>query len=184
MKESTEKIKIRIAGNFEEHFLHFGFKKTTVDEVAKEMGMSKKTIYKHFSSKDDIFYFIITRLAKSRRLMIEKKLKGIDSAWDRLETMIGINISEFKKIMKMRQTEIQERFQNEIAAKAFREAFYELLSDIVEEGMRQGEFRVCDKDMTIHYIQALTGETVNLIRDNTNPKADEYLICTLKKILK
>jgi len=183
LKDTTEKLKVLIAGNFEEHFLHFGFKKTTVDEVAAEMGISKKTIYKHFSSKEDIFYFIISRLAQSRKLLIEKKLVNIDSAWERLETMIKINLAEFRKLMKSRQTDIQDRFQSEIANKAFREAFYEMLSDIIEEGVSQGEFTVCEHALTIRYIQALMSETVTTVREDLDSNAGDILICTLKKIL-
>ena len=33
----------------------FGFKKTTVDEIAKEARISKRTIYGHFKNKEDLF---------------------------------------------------------------------------------------------------------------------------------
>lgn len=183
MKDSTEKLKVRIAGNFEQHFLHFGFKKTTVDEVAAEMGMSKKTIYKHFSSKEDIYFFIVSRLAEGRKLLIEKKLVGIDSAMERLETMIRINLYEFRKIMQTKKKAVQDRYQGEIATKAFREAFYEMLSDIINEGVNKGEFTICEQEITIRYIQALIAETVNTIREDLDSNADEILVCTLKKIL-
>lgn len=183
MKNNTEKLKVRIAGNFEQHFLHFGFKKTTVDEVAAEMGMSKKTIYKHFNSKEDIYYFIVSRLAQGRKLLIEKKLIGIDSAMERLETMIRINLYEFRKIMQTKDKAIQDRYQGDIASKAFREAFYEMLSDIVNEGVKKEEFSICEQAITIRYIQALISETVNTIREDIDSNADDILICTLKKIL-
>ncbi|WGH74349.1 TetR/AcrR family transcriptional regulator [Tenacibaculum tangerinum] len=34
-----------------ELFLTLGFKSTTMDDIAKELGMSKKTVYKYFSNK-------------------------------------------------------------------------------------------------------------------------------------
>src|SRR6187401_3221708 len=43
-----EKI-IKKAG---ELFLKVGFKSITMDDIAKEMGISKKTIYKHFENKE------------------------------------------------------------------------------------------------------------------------------------
>ena len=33
-------------------FLTLGFKSVTMDEIATEMGISKKTIYKYFSNKE------------------------------------------------------------------------------------------------------------------------------------
>jgi AcrR family transcriptional regulator len=38
----------------QEYFLHNGFYKTSMDEIASSLRMSKKTIYKYFSSKDDL----------------------------------------------------------------------------------------------------------------------------------
>src|SRR6478609_7501874 len=43
-----EKI-IKKAG---ELFLKVGFKSITMDDIAREMGISKKTIYKHFENKE------------------------------------------------------------------------------------------------------------------------------------
>lgn len=35
-------------------FVNHGFKSITMDDIAKEMGISKKTIYQHFESKNDL----------------------------------------------------------------------------------------------------------------------------------
>lgn len=37
-----------------ETFLKFGFKSVTMDDIANEMGISKKTIYKYFSNKEEL----------------------------------------------------------------------------------------------------------------------------------
>jgi len=36
-------------------FLHYGFKKTTMDEIASQVGISKGALYLHFKSKEQIF---------------------------------------------------------------------------------------------------------------------------------
>jgi len=50
-----------------------GFSKVTVDEIAEDLGMSKKTIYKFFPSKEDIMLGIL-RMTMRR---IEKQVVGI-----------------------------------------------------------------------------------------------------------
>ena len=45
-----EKI-LDTAGNM---FLNYGFKSVTMDDIANEMGISKKTIYKSFENKVDL----------------------------------------------------------------------------------------------------------------------------------
>lgn len=182
MKENIKK-KIEIAEAFEKHFRHFGFKKTVVDDVAAELGVSKKTIYNNFDSKEDIFYFIISRKAEARRAMIEKKIMHVKSAKAKMEEMITINFTEFKKIHKRKIKAFEDRFQTEIAVGAFRQAFNRMVSDIVSEGVENNEFDVCDHDMTVRYIQALITESFKSIREGSSMNPEETLICTINKIL-
>jgi AcrR family transcriptional regulator len=181
--ENNLKQKIRIAAVFEKHFMHFGYKKTTVDDVALELGISKKTIYKYFQSKTDIFYFIISRHSEERRRMIEKKLQNITTAAGKLESMIEINISEFRKIWKKRKHEFIDRFQSEIASEAFREAFSQIISDIIDEGVKQGEFVVSDHDLTIRYIHALTAETIKIIQADPASRPEKELVAAIHRLL-
>ena len=37
-----------------ELYKKFGFKSITVDDLARAMGISKKTLYEHFENKDEI----------------------------------------------------------------------------------------------------------------------------------
>ncbi len=44
-----------------ELFFKFGIKRITMDDVAKELGMSKKTIYLYFKEKDDLINSMVSR---------------------------------------------------------------------------------------------------------------------------
>lgn len=48
----TEMMKEKIINKAKEMFLRLGFKSITMDDIASEIGISKKTIYKYFSNKD------------------------------------------------------------------------------------------------------------------------------------
>ena len=43
-------------------FLKHGFKSVTMDDIALEMGISKKTIYKYFKNKKELIKIVITQL--------------------------------------------------------------------------------------------------------------------------
>ena len=47
MKETVLKKSLEL-------FIRNGFKTVTMDDIAKELGISKKTIYLHFSAKDEL----------------------------------------------------------------------------------------------------------------------------------
>jgi TetR/AcrR family transcriptional regulator, cholesterol catabolism regulator len=52
-------VKERILEKSQELFFRYGIKTVTMDDVAKEVGISKKTIYQHFSDKDSIVYAVV-----------------------------------------------------------------------------------------------------------------------------
>lgn len=183
MDKDINQQRERIAQAFENHFRHFGFKKTTVDDVAEEMSISKKTIYKYFRSKNEIFYYVISRKALTRRQMIESKISDMGSAWEKMETMIRINFQEFRKVHKKRMGHLDEQFRADIAAGAFRETFLNLVLDIIYEGKENGEFEVCDEEMTVAFIQAMIIEAVRIIRNDDKSAPEDILICNIRKIL-
>lgn len=74
MKELTENLKI--LEFCETYFMRHGFHKTTMDEIAKELRISKKTIYKHFSSKDDLVRAVFIRIRNDLSNQIETIING------------------------------------------------------------------------------------------------------------
>lgn len=58
---STEsEVRARIIAGARKHFFAHGFRNVTMDDIARELGMSKKTLYAHFSSKPDLLEAAIT----------------------------------------------------------------------------------------------------------------------------
>ena len=52
--ETDIEIRNRLLAAARDEFFKFGFSKVTIDEIATKMGMSKKTVYKYFDSKEAI----------------------------------------------------------------------------------------------------------------------------------
>jgi AcrR family transcriptional regulator len=70
MGEVTEKEKILFFTHAK--FITEGFYKTTMDEIAKDLQMSKKTIYKHFESKEALLDSVCdVRIAMIKEFMDE-----------------------------------------------------------------------------------------------------------------
>ena len=72
-KSGESPARNRIVAGARRHFLSEGFRNVTMDDLAEELGMSKKTLYAHFTSK--------TELVKA--VMIEK----LDQAESELEAI-------------------------------------------------------------------------------------------------
>ena len=70
--EFKKKMKDKIINKAKEMFLKLGFKSITMDDIACEMCISKKTIYKYFSNKDILIEESIQMVHKEINETIDK----------------------------------------------------------------------------------------------------------------
>ena len=56
---------IRILAGAEELFSRFGIKNVTMDEIARHLGMSKKTIYLHYIDKNKLVQEVVNRMIQA-----------------------------------------------------------------------------------------------------------------------
>lgn len=54
-----DQLRSRILLTAEKLFQQFGFHKVTMDEIVYELGISKKTLYQHFSSKEELVLSVV-----------------------------------------------------------------------------------------------------------------------------
>lgn len=64
-KSFYEERELRILAAANDLFVHYGYDKTTVSDIASRAGVSKGTIYLHFESKDALLEGLIIREMKS-----------------------------------------------------------------------------------------------------------------------
>lgn len=65
----------RILDAAAELVLRWGYDKTTIDDVAREAGVAKGTIYLHWKSRQELFF---TLLRRERRAMVTDMRRGIE----------------------------------------------------------------------------------------------------------
>lgn len=62
-------IKEKILKGAEELFFKYGIKNITMDEVARHLGMSKKTLYQYFKDKDEMVHsLILDKIEEDKRI--------------------------------------------------------------------------------------------------------------------
>ncbi|MFA9198571.1 MAG: TetR/AcrR family transcriptional regulator [Aquirufa sp.] len=103
-----QQMKSRILHKGTELFFRYGVKTVTMDSIATELGISKKTIYQHFPDKDSMVYevvkgFIEQDVAKWAELdrlysnVIEKMFKSFEMTKDLLTQMNPRLLFEIQK---------------------------------------------------------------------------------------
>jgi AcrR family transcriptional regulator len=65
-------MKDRIVNVAEELFFRYGIKSVTMDDISKEMGISKKTIYKYYSDKKQVVHSLMQEKLKEDKLNCQK----------------------------------------------------------------------------------------------------------------
>jgi AcrR family transcriptional regulator len=51
-------------------FLKYGYRKASMDDVANEIGISRQALYKHYSSKKDLFDAVVDKTMKTSETMV------------------------------------------------------------------------------------------------------------------
>ncbi len=74
-------------------FFRYGFKSVTMDDIAKTLGMSKKTIYQHFKDKDELVNILIDEKIHNQHCIIKCLEIESKNAVDEL-MMVVTNMSD------------------------------------------------------------------------------------------
>ncbi len=132
----------KIIQHTEEKFFRDGFYKTTMDEIASEMRISKKTIYKYFPSKDDLVKAITRHFMNRMKNTILPALNSDKNAIEKLGDLIKILTKTSEKISANRLEELKIHYPsiwNEIDR--FRaEMMFGNISKVIDQGKKEGLF--------------------------------------------
>ncbi len=122
-------------------FLKQGYKNTTMDDIAQELTMSKKTLYKHFSSKIELlalaFEQLKTRLSLKVETVIENKYMPFTAKLKSMLTVIAADLAtinpELLADLREHAPEIWKELQEYI-----RESAYLRFQKLIQEGIEKG----------------------------------------------
>lgn len=154
-----------IADAFQKHFQYYGFKKTTVDEIAKELHISKKTIYQYFTTKEKVFYFIMSRIARQYAKNMQQKLHEKNSVQKKLMVLIEMIFKESRKWLKKNDA-FEFKYKYELAAMAFKDAYTLLIKELLVEGVKKGELPEMNVDLMVQFVQGILGQSLKLLSQN------------------
>lgn len=161
--------KEQIAEVFGKHVTRFGYAKTTLDEVAREMHISKKTIYTHFDSKADMYAYLVEGMAATEKTRLAAAVATLPTNAARIEAAV-------RYVLDMGRGHINETSQTEwvqelvIAGDAFRKANGDLMRELVQAGMDAEEFPAGDASLVEKMVAAMVVEY--LIMVNADPSYD------------
>ena len=153
--------KVRIIEGGEELFLKAGIKSVTMDDIARHLGMSKKTIYQFFKDKNELVTALVKKKLKEDE---EEMIEYINKSSNVIEEMINMTkCSEdmFSRINPIVIHDMQKYHPD--AWKVFQQFKNEVLISTLEElltkGIKQGYIR---PEIDVKIIARMRVNTVEL----------------------
>jgi len=148
-KNDDQVTKEKILEIARQKFFQDGFVKTSIDEIAREYHISKKTIYKHFKSKDDLLTGVvkdftgrvtnsIIEIMKSKKNSIEKLIDVLDLIQNSIRQFSLRYIDDIQK-HKPKLWNYIEKFRKENLEK--------IVYQTIEEGKKEGLFNDVNPDI-------------------------------------
>ena len=142
MKNYMNKTKRKIFETSMELFAKKGYEATSVEEITSVVGVAKGTLYYHFSTKEEIFYFLVEEGMKLLKNSIDIKTSNLEKSLDKLKTIILIQIKVIKKYENFISIILSQIWGQEPRNKKCREYVFEyitMIENIVREGIEKQE---------------------------------------------
>jgi AcrR family transcriptional regulator len=150
--ETRERIMVKA----DELFRQFGFVKTTVADIAAELGMSPANIYKFFSSKEVIIEAVADRNLVVLSEAVQQHMVESGPALDRIEKVLLTVYRHTVDILR------NERQVFKLMIRAYEQKWdcvgewdkflIQTFTKLVREGMSTGEFESGDAVATAHLL--------------------------------
>lgn len=160
----TESIRDTIINKFYELSYKFGIKKLTIDMLASECGISKKTVYEYFKDKDEIVKQTTDALFNDLKKKISALHKSDKTPMQKLDLFFEISFNMFGNASEALLRDIQiyyPEIQNDLDRMA--DDFTVFFTESFQKGIDSGIF----KNINPVFISSfLTGAAGLVLRTN------------------
>jgi AcrR family transcriptional regulator len=171
--ESERSAPSRILQQARAHFFEHGYCQCTMDDLATELGMSKKTLYQHFASKEELMRAVIDDLGReirasadallaNRQLNFAEKLRGFaEGMVERTRRINPLLLRDLQRFAPALYRQVAEMREKNIPY---------VFGRFIEEGQLAGMVRT-DLDTAFavqFYLQAMNGLLQPAVLDRLN----------------
>jgi len=186
LKTKDELLREKILSGADRLFQKYGLLKTTMEDIAREAGKGKSTLYYYFKSKEEIFDEIIQNEKKQFFETIQIAVSKAPTAKEKLHVFIITRFTRLKELTNLYNVmanELKEALDgcvNDMSLR-YRKQYDQKEADIVKSifqyGIVTGEFRVFSEEdldlMAFVFMSSQHGLEIDLI---IHDKLDEMLL--------
>lgn len=157
-------MKRQILDKATEMYLTYGFKSVTMDDIANEMAISKKTIYQHFSNKTALVKAVTNHLFDTISCGIDTIIQSETNPIEELFEIKRFVLSNLKNESSAPIFQLQKyypKIHSQLKSKQF-EKMGDCVVENIQKGIQQGLYR---KDLNIEFVSRMYFAGMNSIKD-------------------
>ena len=151
-------------------FAEKGYDATSIEEITATVGVAKGTLYYHFSSKEEIFNFLIEEGIKLLQNSIDIKTARLENYIDKLKAVILIQIKIVVKYENFITILLNQFYGKESRNQKCQKLVYDYIAKIekiVEDGIKAEQIKKGNPRVIASEIYALIASTLVIkLRDN------------------
>ena len=165
-------IKNDITERAEALFLKYGFRSVTMDDIARELGISKKTLYQHFTNKDDLVETVVKNHIEKEHIEIGRLISGAGNALDEMFRVAKMYIEQMEGISPSAVFDLQKYYGKlwEYILKEQDEFDISFIIRNIKRGRKEGYYR---KNMEAEIVAKIFNKSTHMVVNemaNRNPK--------------
>lgn len=171
-----EEIRTQIVGVARRIFTRYGFRKTTMEEIADSAQMGKSSIYYYFKSKEAIFRSVVEFEARMLKEQLNAIIAQHSSPPERLKAYIRFRLHHVRTLENFYAALNEDSLSHMHFILEIRRNFeieeQQLVGMILEDGMKQGVFQLSSSKIgAIAISTMMKGLELPLLLDDAH-KAD------------
>ena len=175
-------MKERILAEAEQLFWKYGVRSVTMEDIAKRLGISKKTIYQHFNDKEQILFQVIQD--KTSQNQFDMACMSVEASNPIEEIMQVLDMLQ-KRADQMSPNlfiDLQRHYPQTFALfKQFKEQYImRSILENIQKGISQGLYR---DDINPAILARLRVEQIELAFNNTIFPEDKYSMLDVQREL-
>ena len=131
-------------------FAEKGYDATSIEEITATVGVAKGTLYYHFSSKEEIFNFLVEEGVKLLKNSIAIKTANLDSSVDKIKAKVLIQLKvlvKYEDFMAIVLSQIWGTGARSQICKKYIFEYITMIENIVKEGIEKGELSKGDPNV-------------------------------------
>ena len=154
-------------------FCQFGIKSVTMDDIAKHLGMSKKTIYLHFKDKNELVVDLMKSKMDSQVCIMDQSFEESSNAVDEIFIAVTNMQGMLSKMNPMLFYDLQKYHPEAwLLFKSFREkCLFKVLYQNIDRGIKEGYYR---KNINLDIIAKMRVQQIDTVFNNTTYPSGEF----------